>query len=104
MSKINNSSTENVMPELIHIGERLKTLLNQKRISQAELARRLGTTAQSVNNSLNNQSMNTDTLQQMLIHMGSDLVEFATLEEAADIKSELDEIKDRLSELERKIS
>ncbi|MEM7369048.1 MAG: helix-turn-helix domain-containing protein [Bacteroidota bacterium] len=47
---------------MIHIGQNIKDLLHQKRIKQAELARRMDTTPQGLNKRLSNSSMNTDSL------------------------------------------
>lgn len=50
------------MSNMIHIGQNIRELLHQKRIRQAELARRMETTPQGLNKRLSNPSMNTDSL------------------------------------------
>ena len=50
----------------IHVGERIKSLLGAKGITQAELSRRTDKAAQNVNRAMDRQSMTTDFLQEIL--------------------------------------
>ncbi|WP_289030824.1 hypothetical protein [uncultured Algoriphagus sp.] len=52
--------------QAIHIGERLKTLLRVKGISQAKLAEALGKHAQNINRAMLRSSMTTDFLQEIM--------------------------------------
>ncbi|MCI4667464.1 MAG: helix-turn-helix domain-containing protein [Bacteroidia bacterium] len=58
------------MKQNIHIGQIIKDLLYEKKISKSELARRLGETPQAVNHKLGKASMTTDSLQAIMIATG----------------------------------
>lgn len=53
-----------------HVGQRLKTLLGQKGISQVDLATKINRHSQNINRLLLRQSMTTDLLQEIMAATG----------------------------------
>lgn len=60
---------------MFDIGQKIKDLLHEKKISQAELARRLNVTSQSIGSSLRRSSMTTDLLIKIMGATGIKSVE-----------------------------
>lgn len=60
----------------IQIGNVLRKILEDKKISQAELANKLGLSKQSISQLLNQKSISTKTLQNVCLNIGCSLSEF----------------------------
>lgn len=94
-------------------GEKIREVMRLRRVNQTELAKRIGTSRQNINNLLKSDSCNTNTLQKIAKALNTPISAF--FEESTDqvnepqstytkkpkyIEQRLDEIEERLKKIE----
>jgi len=102
MSEKDKLYREKLIERRIHIGDRLKKLLSQEGVKQADLARKLGLSPQSLNVSLGKGSMNTDTWQDILNALDISPERFFDVEDES-LRVQLEELKKRMEKIEEKL-
>ena len=97
-----NSFRKSLIDRRIHFGDRIKKLLSQEGVKQADLARKLGLSPSSLNVSLGKGSMNTDTWQDILNALDISPERFFDVEDE-NLRVQLEELKKRMDSLEEKL-